>query len=114
MIYEIILKVVLTIVGFIVTGSLGYLTAKVKSYKERLLKKEENESTQNDALLTILQNQLTNTYYVYENIGEIPDYVYKNWLNMLSIYERLGGNSYIHTLDRKMENWKIIKTDILK
>ena len=114
MIQEIILKVVLTIVGVVVTGSLGYLTAKVKNYKERLLKKEENESTQNDALLTILQNQLTNTYYVYENIGEIPDYVYKNWLNMLSIYERLGGNSYIHTLARKMENWKIIKTDILK
>ena len=114
MIQENILKVVLTIVEIVVTGSLGYLTAKVKNYKEKLIKKEENESTQNDALLTILQNQLTNTYYVYENIGEIPDYVYKNWLNMLSIYERLGGNSYIHTLARKMENWKIIKTDILK
>lgn len=114
MIQEIILKAILTIVGVVVTGSLGYLVAKSKEYKQKLKDKEENELTQNDALLTILQNQLTNIYYVYENIGEIPDYVYQNWLNMLAIYEKLGGNSFIHILAEKMKTWKIIKTDILK
>lgn len=114
MLDEIILKVVLTLVGIFVTGSCGYLTAKIKGYKDKIAEKEANELVQNNALKTILQNQLTNTYYVYENIGEIPDYVYKNWLNMLSIYEALGGNSYIHILADKMKTWKIKKTDVLK
>lgn len=114
MINEIALKIVLTIVGLITTGIFGYLVAVLKDYRKKILAKEKNENTQNEALKTILQNQLTNTYYVYENIGEIPDYVYKNWLNMLSIYEELGGNSYIHTLAKKMELWKIKKTDVLK
>ena len=114
MIQEIILKVVLTIVSIVVTGSLGYLTAKITDYKQQIAAKEENESTQNEALKTILQSQLTNIYYVYESIGEIPDYVYQNWLNMLTIYEKLGGNSFIHILAEKMKTWKIIKTDILK
>lgn len=114
MLNEIILKVVLTIVGILVTGFTGYLTAKVKEYKKKLKNKEINEEVQNEALLTMLQSQLTNTYFVYEKLGEIPDYVYRNWLNMLSIYEKLGGNDYVHILAEKMKNWKIIKTDILK
>lgn len=114
MLDDIIIKIILTLVSIIVTGSCGYLTAKVKDYKRKIAEKETNEAVQNNALKTILQNQLTNTYYVYENIGEIPDYVYKNWLNMLAIYEALGGNSYIHILADKMKVWKIKKTDILK
>jgi hypothetical protein len=30
------------------------------------------------------------------------------------MYENLGGNDYCHTLKRKIEDWKIVKTDILK
>ena len=54
------------------------------------------------------------TYYVYENMKEIPDYVYKNWLNSLSIYEKLGGDDYIHILADKMKKWDFTKTDVLK
>jgi hypothetical protein len=114
MLDEIILKVVLTLVGIFVTGSTGYFAAKIKEYKAKLKEKEGNENVQNIALQTILQSQLTNTYFVYQELGEIPDYVYKNWLNMLAIYEKLGGDDFIHTLAKKMENWKIVKTDILK
>jgi hypothetical protein len=32
---------------------------------------------------------------------------------MLKVYESFGGNGFIHTLAKKMENWEIIKTDIL-
>lgn len=111
---QILLNIIFTVVGVIVTSSCGYLAAKAKSYRDKLTKKEENEKTQNIALQTILQSQLTNTYFVYQELGEIPDYVYKNWLNMLVIYEKLGGDDYIHTLAKKMESWKIVKTDILK
>lgn len=114
MLDEIILKIILTLVGIFVTGSVGYLSAKLRGYKERLEKKEENEQIQNIALQTMLQSQLTNVYFVYAELGEIPDYVYKNWLNMLVIYEKLGGDDFIHTLAKKMESWKIVKTDILK
>ena len=97
---ETILKTVITIV---VSGALGYCANAIKSYK-----------TVKEALMTILQSNLTNTYYAYENLGKIPDYVYKNWNNSKKIYEKLGGNDYIHALARKMENWDFEQTDILK
>lgn len=103
-----------TTITFIVSGILGYCLSVIKNYKKKLKNKEINEEIQNIALQTILQSQLTNTYFVYQELGEIPDYVYRNWLNMLSIYEKLGGDDYIHTLAEKMKDWKIIKTDVLK
>lgn len=114
MLDDIVLKIVLTLVGIFVTGSAGYLSAKLKGYKESFVKKQENDKVQNNALKIMLQSQLTNIYFVYQELGEIPDYVYRNWLNMLLIYEELDGDDYIHTLAEKMKNWKIIKTDILK
>lgn len=114
MLEEIILKIVLTIIGIIVTGLCGYLSAKLKNYHQKLKSKESNEVVQNEALKIILQSQLTNTYFVYQELGEIPDYVYQNWLNMLSAYEKLDGDDFVHTLAEKMKKWKIIKTGILK
>lgn len=111
---EILLNIIFTVMGVIVTSSCGYLAAKGKSYRDKLIKKEQNEETQNIALQTILQSQLTNVYFVYQELGEIPDYIYKNWLNMLSIYEKLGGDDYIHILAENIKHWKIVKTDILK
>ena len=106
--------IISTAISFIVGGVLTYCVNTIKNYKKKLKIKTENEEIQNQALLTLLQAQLTNTYFVYNEMGEIPDYVYKNWLNLLKIYEQLGGDGYIHVLSRKMENWVVIKTDILK
>ena len=113
MLNEIWVKVVLTVVGILATGSCGYLSAKVKEYRKKIKDKEANENVQNIALLTLLQSQLTNTYFVYNELKQIPDYVYKNWLNLLAVYEQLGGDDYVHTLAHKMESWEITKTDIL-
>lgn len=106
-------KIIGTILTFCLTTALGYCVSSLKNYKERIKKAKDNEAIQNKALLTLLQNSLTNTYFVYEKIGEIPDYVYKNWLNLLSAYESLEGDDYIHTLADKISKWKIVKTDIL-
>ena len=103
-----------TSISFVVGSILTYCVGRIKHYKTRLKTKEENEQVQNIALQTILQSQLTNTYFVYQEMGEITDYVYRNWLNMLKIYEQLGGDDYIHTLADRMKEWKIKKTDILK
>ena len=102
-----------TVITFAVSSILGYCISLIKQYKGKIKAKENNEQIQNEALLNILQSNLTNTYFVYEQMQEIPDYVYKNWNNLKNIYEKLGGDDYIHTLEVKMKSWRIVKTDIL-
>ena len=101
-------------IGVIVSGALGYCVKVIADYKSKLHNKEIENDAVKEALKTLLQSNLTNTYYVYESVGKIPDYVYKNWLTSLAIYEKLGGDDYIHTLADKMKHWEFIKTDILK
>ena len=96
-----------TILKFVLTGSLGYLVSVVKNYKKKT-------NATNNALKIMLQNNLTNTYFVYSTKKKIPDYVYKNWLNMLKEYENLDGDDFIHVLDTNMKSWEIIRTDILE
>ena len=85
---EIILKVILTVVGFITTGVLGYLVAKVKDYKKRDVNQEE-------ALKCLLRSNITSKYYVYNKLKEIPLYEKENIDYMFEIYKKLGGNSYV-------------------
>lgn len=106
--------IISTAISFVVGGILTYCVSTIKSYKKKLKDKNEESKLLKDALMTMLQSNLTNTYYVYENVGKIPDYVYKNWCNSKKIYEQLGGNDYVHILAEKMKNWDFEKTDILK
>ena len=103
-----------TIVTFIISSILGYCVSVIKNYKKKLKEKSLNEKVQNKALQTLLKNQLTNTYFVYGELKSIPDYVYQNFLDMLQVYESLDGDGFIHTIAKKMEDWEITKTDILK
>ena len=100
-------------IGVIVSGALGYCISKIKGYKKTIQEKEQQKDLLKEAMMTMLQGSLTNTFYVYEELGKIPDYVYKNWLNQKKIYEELGGNDYIHLLAEKMRKWNFEKTDIL-
>lgn len=109
------IQTILTVSVSTITGSIiGYLISILKKYKESLKQKTENENLQNIALQALLKNQLTNTYFVYNELKKIPDYAYQNFLDMLKVYESLGGDGFIHTIARKMESWEITKTDILK
>ena len=101
------------VVNFIVSGLLGYSANVIRNYKKKLKAKDEEEQLLKVALMTMLQSNLTNTYFVYSVKKKIPDYVYKNWLNEFKIYEKLGGNDYCHTLQKKIESWEITNTDIL-
>ena len=114
MVDEIIMKITLTFVGIIITSSVGYLAGKARTYNQKIKDKQDNEQLQNVAIRTILKSQLTKTFFVYDELKEIPDYVYQDFLDMLEVYESFGGNGFIHTLAHKMESWKIIKTGILK
>lgn len=103
-----------TVITFIISGVLGYTVRRAKEYKEKLNKKTENENIQNLALQSLLKSQLTNIYFVYSEMEVIPDYAYQNFLDMLKVYEGLNGDGFIHSIAKKMESWKITKTDILK
>lgn len=98
--------ILIKIINYFIPLVLGYLISVVNNYGKK------NKAT-NNALKIMLQNNLTNTYFVYSTKKKINDYVYRNWLNMLDEYEKLEGDDYIHVLADRMKNWEIVRTDIL-
>lgn len=101
---ETILK---AIVGYVVPAIIGFLIAKLMNYKKK------NDSLKN-AMMTMLQSNISNTFFLYDPIKKIPDYMYKNTLNQDKSYKELGGNDYIEAIMNKMSTWEIVRTDILK
>ena len=99
--------IIKAIISYVVPAILGFLVAKVINYRKK------GDSLKN-GVMTMLQSNLTNTYYYYEPIKKIPDYIYKNFLNELKAYEDLDGNDYVHILAEHMKSWEITRTDILK
>lgn len=97
---EIILKVILTVVGFITTGVLGYLVAKVKDYKKRDVNQEE-------ALKCLLRSNITSKYYVYNEMGSIPVYEKENIDYMFEQYKAMGGNSYVERIVKEINDLPI-------
>lgn len=97
---EIILKVILTVVGFITTGVLGYLVAKVKDYKKRDINQEE-------ALKCLLRSNITSKYYVYNELKEIPIYEKENIDYMFEQYKAMGGNSYVERIVKEINDLPI-------
>ena len=99
---EIVMKIILTIVGFIVTGVLGYLVAKVKEYRQK-------DTNQEKALKCLLRSAITSKYYVYTELGAIPTYERENVIYMYEQYKAMGGNSYIDNIVKEIEALPIKK-----
>ena len=97
MLNEIITKSILTIVGFALTGLLGYLTAKVKGYRQK-------DKVQEEALKCLLRSAITSKYYVYNEMGLIPVYEKENLIYMYEQYKLMGGNSYINNLMQEIKD----------
>lgn len=102
MIDEIILKTILTIIGFIITGVLGYLSAKVKEYKQK-------DTQQQKALMCLLRSSITSKYYVYKEIGSIPYYEKENIDKMHEQYKDMGGNSYVDIIVDEINKLPVTK-----
>ena len=105
--------IIKTAISVIISGALGFCISKIKDYKKRLKDKDEEKELTKEAMMIILQGSITNTFYVYDEIGEIPDYVLKGWYNQKNIYEKLGGDDYVHVLEEKIKDLKIKKTGVL-
>ena len=95
MLDEIILKAVLTIVSFSITGLLGFMIARLKDYKKR-------DKNQEEALKCLLRSNITSKYYVYSELKEIPYYEKENIDRMFEQYKNMGGNSYVDTIVREI------------
>ena len=106
-------KIITTFITFILSTTLGYLVSLLRTYKNDAKKRKENDLMQNEALKILLQTNLTNTYFVYQELGSIPDYMLKNWTNLFKIYKRLCGNDYVDTLKKHINDWEITRTNIL-
>ena len=99
---EIILKFIGTSVGFITTGFLGYLVAKLKDYKKR-------DTNQEEALKCLLRSNITSKYYVYSELKEIPLYEKENINYMYEQYKAMNGNSYVGGLVEEINKLSIKK-----
>lgn len=100
MLDEIILKAVLTIVSFSITGVLGFMIARLKEYKNR-------DKTQEEALKCLLRSSITSKYYVYSELGEIPYYEKENINYLFKQYKAMDGNSYVEEIVTEMNNLPI-------
>ena len=102
MLDEIILKAILTIVSFSITGALGFMTARLKDYKKR-------DKNQEEALKCLLRSNITSKYYVYTELKEIPLYEKENIDYMFEQYDKMGGNSYVEGLVKEINALPIKK-----
>jgi hypothetical protein len=102
MLDEIILKAVLTIVSFSITGLLGFMIARLKDYKKR-------DKNQEEALKCLLRSNITSKYYVYTELKAIPLYEKENIDYMFEQYDKMGGNSYVEGLVKEINALPIKK-----
>ena len=100
-------QIIKSIIGYVVPAVLGFLVAKLINYRKK------NDSLKN-GLKTLLQSNISNTYFLYEPLKKIPDYLYKNVKNEFKAYKQLDGNDYVDDLMDKMKQWEITRTDILR
>ena len=99
-------QIIKTTIGIVVSGIFGYLVATLKNYKKK-------NKALNNGVMILLQSDLTNAFYYYDALGEMPDYVYRNFVNKLKAYEDLGGDDYIHDIAERVKKFKIVRTNIL-
>lgn len=80
-----------TLTGLVI----GYLIKNAKNLNQR----ETNEKT---TLQALLRNAITSKYYVYTEMGYIPDYERRNLIYLHEEYKKWKGNSYVNQIVDEM------------
>jgi len=97
------MEAIITTALSILTGSLiGYFGSALKKVKSR----EKNERT---TLQALLRNAITSKYYVYTEIGTIPDYERRNIIYLFEEYKKWNGNSYVAQIVEEILKLPVIK-----
>ncbi len=76
------------------------LEDNVKNVKEKL---ESNEQT----TIAMIRHEITETYYKYRDNKKLPSNVKEDVLSLYERYEKLGGNSFVHSLIDEVKTWEI-------
>ena len=61
-----------------------------------------------ESQLCLLRHQITSIYYQYLEEKKISAYTKESVLMMYNQYEKLGGNSYVHTIVEEIKSWETI------
>lgn len=77
------------------------LSQKFKDINDRLDSHLESQ-------LCLLRHQITSIYYQYLEEKKIPAHTKESVLMMYNQYEKLGGNSYVHTIVEEIKSWETI------
>lgn len=91
-IVELIIK---SIVNYVIPLLLGYFICGIKNYRKR-------DATQEEALKCLLRSTITSKYFVYTELGSIPDYEKENINYLAECYFSMGGNSYVQTIVKEI------------
>ena len=98
--------------GTIIATSLSTITGLVigcfVSSIKKFGKKEANEKT---TLQALLRNAITSKYYVYTQLGHIPDYERRNLIYLFDEYKKWNGNSYVSQIVDEMLKLPIREND---
>ena len=84
----------------VLSGAFGYLLNTVKNYKKR-------DKTQEEALKCLLRSTITSKYFVYTELGNIPEYEKENINYLAECYFSMGGNSYVQTIVKEINTLPI-------
>lgn len=91
-IVELIIK---SIVNYVIPLLLGYFICGIKNYRKR-------DASQEEALKCLLRSTITSKYFVYTELGSIPDYEKENINYLAECYFSMGGNSYVQTIVKEI------------
>ena len=81
-----------TIITTILSTTTGLLIGYFINNIKKIGNKERNERT---TLQALLRNAITSKYYVYTELGSIPDYERRNLIYLFEEYKKWKGNSYV-------------------
>ena len=106
-----------TIISTTLSTLTGIVIGLVVSNIKKLSSRETNERT---TLQALLRNAITSKYYIYTELGSIPDYERRNLIYLHEEYKKWKGNSYINQIVDEMlklpiknkKNWLFLKNII--
>lgn len=80
-------------------------TAPIKKDVEEL---KERMKSNDEVDLALLRNTITHIYMKYCEEGKIPHYEKENVKYLYEQYQAKGGNSYVKSITKKMDDWEEI------
>lgn len=97
---KIVELIVKSIVNYVIPLLLGYFICGIKNYRKR-------DASQEEALKCLLRSTITSKYFVYTELGSIPDYEKENINYLAECYFSMGGNSYVQTIVKEINKLSI-------